>query len=280
MAERLCRQVAQFLAEPDAGADDRTATGFARARLALSLAEGLDGAVAGPRDGASAVDDLGQLAAFLDQGLPQSEWNAMVDALADDATRRAEASSAAAFLDDIDGACPPLPAGLEMRAGEAFGQEASAAHGQAVGQARWPALWPPLRALRPSLVAIALVAVATPLVVLPLIWHAPDASLGTDSGPVGRGLSPPGTGRARPADRPIAAPAATPSSCEPAANPAQGDQPAGDRQKAETESAGGRTPEQRAAAPSPDLSVEAPCRSELSGEGDRALTRPPAAGRN
>jgi hypothetical protein len=279
MAERLCREVAQFLAEHDGGADNRTATGFARVRLALSLAEGLDRAVAGPRDGdgASAVDDLGQLAAFLDQGLPHSQWNAIVDALADDATRRAEASSAAAFLDDIAGACPALPAGLEMRAGEAFGQEASAAHGQSVGQGRWPALWPLLRVLRPSLVAIALVAVATPLVVLPLIWHAPDASVDTDSGPVGRGLSPPGTGRARPADRPTGAPAATPS-CEPAANPAQGDQPAGDRQKAERESAGGRKPEERAAAP--DLSVDAPCRSELSGEGDRASTRPPAAGRN
>jgi hypothetical protein len=279
MAERLCRELAQFLAEHDGGADNRTATGFARARLALSLAEGLDGPVAGPRDGASAVDDLGQLAAFLDQGLPQSEWNAIVDALADDATRRAEASSAAAFVDDIDGACPPLPAGLEMRAAEAFGQEASAAHGRSVGQGRWPALWPPPRVLRPGLVAIALVAVATPLVVLPLIWHAPDASVDTDSGPVGRGLSPPATGRARPADRPTGAPAATPS-CEPAANPAQGDQPAGDRQKAETESAGGRKPGERAAAQSPDLSVDAPCRSELSGESDRASTRPPAAGRN
>jgi hypothetical protein len=279
MAERLYRQVAQLLAEHDGGADDRTATGFARARLALSLAEGLDGEVAAPRDGASAVDDLGQLAAFLDQGLPQSEWNAVVDALADDPMRRAEASSAAAFLDDIDGACPPLPAGLETRAGEAFGDQASAAHGQTVGPGRWTMLWLPLRVLRPGLVAVALVAVATPLVVLPLIWHAPDASVDTDSGPVGRGLSPPGTGKARPADRPTGAPAATPS-CEPAANPAQGDQPAGDTQKAETESAGGRKREERAAAQPPDLSADAPCRSELSGEGGRASTRPSAARRN
>jgi hypothetical protein len=274
MAERLCREVAQFLAEPD------EPTGFARARLALSLAEGLDGEVAGPPDGASAVDDLGELAAFLDQRLPQSEWNAVVDALADDATRRAEASSAAAFLDDIEGACLPLPAGLATRAGETFADQASSAPGQAVGQGRWSTLWPPSRVLRPSLVAVALVLVATPLVVLPIIWHAGDGSVeNTDGGPRERGLSPPGTGKARPADRSTGAPAATPS-CEPAATPAQGDRPAGDKQKAATEPAGGRKAEERAAAQSPDTPLEGPCRSELSVEGGRASTRPPAPGPN
>src|SRR5262249_48385625 len=169
MAERLCREVAQFLAEHDGRVDDQTATGFAHARLAVTLAEGLDGEVAPPRDGASAADDPGHVAAFLDQGLPQSEWNAVAETLAHDAVRRAEASSAAAFLDDIEGACPPLPAGLETRAVETFGHRESAQPGQTVRQGRWSTLWPPPKALRPSLVAVVLVAVVTPLV-LPLIW--------------------------------------------------------------------------------------------------------------
>jgi hypothetical protein len=107
MAERLCQEVAQFLADHDDRTDDQSAAGFARARVAVSLAEGLDAEVGGGlRDRATAADDPGRLAAFLDLGLPQSERNAVVAALADDATRRAEASSAAAFLDGIDGACP------------------------------------------------------------------------------------------------------------------------------------------------------------------------------
>jgi hypothetical protein len=275
MAERLCRELAQFLAEHDGRADDQAATGITRARLAVSLAEGLDGEVAGPRNRAGAVDDPAQLAAFLDQGLGEAEWNAVVDTLAHDATWRAEANSAAAFLDDIEGACPPLPAGLETRAAETFAVVASAERGHRAGQGRWSALWPPLRGVRPGLVAVVLVAVLTPLA-LPLIWHARDASVpNTDSGPVERSLSPPGRGRGT--DRSTAAPAATPS-CGPSA--AQGDRPAGDKDKAETEAAGGRKPEQPAAAQSPGMSVDDPCRSELSGEGGRASTRPPPAGRN
>jgi hypothetical protein len=278
MAERLCRELAQLLAEHDGHAGDQAATGIARARLAVSLAEGLDGEVAGPRNRASAVDDPGELAAFLDQGLGEAEWNAVVDTLAHDATRRAEANSAAAFLDDIEGTCSPLPAGLETRAAETFAVEASAERGQRAGQGRWSTLWPALRGLRPGLVAVVLVAVVTPLA-LPLVWHARDASVhNTDSGPLERSLSPPGRGRGTPADRSTGAPAATPS-CGPSANAAQGDRPAGDKDKAETGPAGGTKPEQRAAGQSPGMPVDDPCRSEL-GEGGRASTRPPPAGRN
>jgi hypothetical protein len=277
MAERLCRELTQFLAEHDGGADDQAVTGFARQRLALSLAEGLDGEVAGPRDGA--LDDPGHLAAFLDQGLPESEWNAVADTLAHDAMRRAEASSAAAFLDDIAGACPPLPAGLETRAVEAFIGQASAEQGETARQGRWLTLWLPLRVLRPGLVAVVLAAVLTPLA-LPLIWHARDASVqNTDGGPVERSLSPPGRGKGTPADRSTGAPAAPPS-CEARANAAQGDRQAGDKDKAEPEAAGGRKPEERAATQSPGMPVDDPCRSELSGEGGRASTRPPEAGRH
>lgn len=275
MAERLSREVAQFLAEHDGRADDQAGTGFARARLALSLADALDGEVAGPRDRANAVDDPGHLAAFLDQGLPEAEWNAVVDTLAHDAMQRAEVSSAAAFLDDSEGACSPLPAGLETRAAETFADHTPAEQGETAGQGRWSRLWPPLR---PSLVAVVLVAVVTPLA-LPLIWHTRDAVHNTDSGPVERGLSPPGRSNQTPADRSTGAPAATPA-CEPSANASQGDRPAGDKDKAEREAAGGRTPEEPKAAQSPGGSVDDPCRSELSVDGGRVSTRPPPAGRN
>ena len=279
MAERLCRELAQLLAEHDGRADDQAATSLARARLALSLGEGLDREVAEPGDHASAVDEPGQLAAFLDQGLPESEWKAVVDTLTHDAVRRAEASSAAAFLDDIEAACSPLPAALAARAVETFADQAGAEPGQTVGQGRWSTLWSRLRVLRPSLVAVALVAVLTPLA-LPLIWHARDASVhNPDGGPVERGLSAPGRGKATPADRSTGAPAATPS-CPPSANAAQGDRPADDKDKAEPEAVGGRKPEEGAAAPSPGKSVDNPCRSELPVEGGRASTRAPAAGRN
>jgi hypothetical protein len=279
MAERLCQEVAQFLAEHNGRDDDRRATGLVRARLAVNLAEGLDREVTGPGDPASAVDDPAHLSAFLDQGLPPSEWNAVVDTLAQDPMRRAEASSAAAFLDDIEGACPPLPAGLETRAAETFGHLASAEQGRPVGQRRWSALWPPLSVLRPGLAAVVLVAVLTPLA-LPLIWHARDASVeDTDSNPVVRSLSRPGAGKGTPADKSSGTPATTPS-CEPGVNTAQGDRPAGDTHKTETESADRGKPEEAAGMQSPDLSVDDPCRSKPSVEGGPASTRPPATGRN
>jgi hypothetical protein len=279
MAERLCQEVAQFLADHDDRTDDQPGAGFARARVAVSLAEGLDAEVGGgPRDRATAADDPGRLAAFLDLGLPQSERNAVVAALADDATRRAEASSAAAFLDGIDRACPPLPAGLVERAVEAFG--ATLQQGRPVGRGEWSRSWLPPRVLLPSFVALVLVAVLTP-VVLSLIWDGRDASVGdTRSGPIERSLfPPPDTGKRTPADRSTADPAAR--SCEPAANAAQSDRPAGNTHKAGTEAtepAGGemKKPEERGAAQSAGTSAEDPCRPGLSVEGGRASTRPPA----
>jgi hypothetical protein len=285
MAERLCQEVAQFLADHDDCTDGQPA-GLARARVAVSLAEGLGGEVGdGPPDHATVADDPGRLAAFLDVGLPQSERSAVIAALADDATRRAETSSAAAFLDGIDGACPPLPAGLVARAVATFG--ASPAQGQpVVGQGQWSRSWLPPRILWPSLVALVLVAVLTP-VVLSLIWEEGDVSVrDSRGGPIERSLAPPpGTGKRTPADRSTVDPA--PRSCEPAANAAQSDQPAGNTHKAGTEAtepAGGETmkPEDRGAAQSAGTSADDPCRPGPSVDGGSASTRapPPAPVRN
>ena len=60
MDERLCQKVAQFLVEHDDRTDDQPAAGFAHARVAVSLAEGLDGEVDGPRDRTTATDDAGR----------------------------------------------------------------------------------------------------------------------------------------------------------------------------------------------------------------------------
>jgi hypothetical protein len=282
MADRLCQEVAQFLAEEDGRADDQTATGFGRARVAVSLSEGLDGDI--PRDRATAADDPGRLASFLDRGLAQSEWDAVVAALAHDAVARAEASSAAAFVDAIDGARPPLPAGLVARAIETFGHHASPEQEKTVGQSQPSRSWPALKVLQPSLVALSLVAVLTP-VVLSLVWHERDASVrDTRSGPIERSLAPPpATGKKTPADRSTGEPAAR--SCEPTAKVAQGDRPADDAHKSEpaaTEPTGGEMKrlEARGAAQSLGTSADDPCRHELSVEEGRASTRPPAGARN
>jgi len=271
MAERLCQEIAQFLAERDEQTDDQPAAGFAHARLAVSLAEGLDGKVGGPRDHATAVDDPGRLAAFLDQGLPRPERNAVVAALANDAMRRAEASSAAAFLDDIDRACPPLPAGLVARTVETLGRQAFPQKGQTVEQDRWSRLRPLLGGLRPSLVGLVLVGVLTP-VVLSLILHERDASVrDIRNGPIERSFAPlPGAGKSTPLDRSTGEPAA--HSCEPSAKAAGGNQPTADRHDAEpdaTKPAGGdaKKPEERGTAQTPGISVDDPCRPERSVEG-------------
>jgi hypothetical protein len=279
MAERLCQEVAQFLADR---VDDQTARGLARARIAVSLAEGLDGEVGGPRDRATAAEGPGRLSALLDHGLPQSERDAVVAALAHDAMRRAEASSAAAFLDGINNACPPLPAGLMARAVDTFEYRASPKQVPTVCLGQWSRSWLPRWGLRPSLAALVLVAVLTP-VVLSLIWDERNASV-RDGGPIARSLAPlPGKGEETSPDRSIGKPAAR--SCGPTVKAAQDDQLAGGTHKAETdatEPVGGemRKAEERGAAHSLDASADDPCRTQSSSEDGRAPARPPAGARN
>jgi hypothetical protein len=221
MAEHLCQEVAHFLAEGDGRADGQPVSGLARARLAVSLAEGLERGDAAPRDRATIADDPGRLAAFLDHGLPSSERTAVVTALAHDAVRRAEASSAVAFLNGIEDACAPMPAGLIARAVETFGNQASAEKGATTaGRGQWSRSRPSWRLLLPSFAALMLVAVLTP-VVLSLIWDEHSASVPDDDSPIKRSIAPPpGTAKRMPRDSSTGELAAP--SCESAA---PGDQP-------------------------------------------------------
>jgi hypothetical protein len=282
MAHRLCQEIAQFLADHDGRADDRMVTGVARARVAVSLAEGIDGEVGGPNDHAIAADDLGRLAAFLDHGLPQPERNAMVATLAHDGMRRAEARSAVAFLNDIEDACAPLPAQLVARAIETFGHQASAERQQTVGQGQWSRPWPSRRVLLSSFAVLALAAVLTPAA-LSLIRDEHQGSV-QDDGPIGRSLAPPPAANKRmPLDGAIGEPAVR--SCESTTKTAQGDQPAGDASSPSpnaTELVGGELakPQGPTAAQSSGASADNPCWPQPSAENGRAPIGPPARPRD
>lgn len=107
---------------------------LAKARLAASLAEGLDRARiadlrAGLRDGTRA--------AFLDARLSVADRQIVVTALSHDPAERAEISSAATLLDCIGTDLAPLPPGLLAKAAAAFAAANSTArHGVAVGGRR------------------------------------------------------------------------------------------------------------------------------------------------
>ena len=100
---------------------------LAKARLAASMAEGLDRArIADLRAGLSEA----ARAAFLDARLSAVERQIVVTALSNDPGERAEISSAADLLDSIGTDPIPLPPGLLAKAAAAFAAENSAAgHG-------------------------------------------------------------------------------------------------------------------------------------------------------
>ena len=93
---------------------------LAKARLAASMAEGLDRArIADMRAG---LND-GARAAFLDARLSVAERQTVVTALSHDPEERAEISSAAALLDWVGSDPIPLPPGLLAKATAAFAPE-------------------------------------------------------------------------------------------------------------------------------------------------------------
>jgi hypothetical protein len=112
---------------------------LAKARLAASMAEGLDCArIADLRAGLSD----GARAAFLDARLSAAERQIVVTTLSHDPGERAEISSAADLLNCVGTDLIPLPPGLLAKAAAAFAAENSAAgHGLAVpGRQRRQAL--------------------------------------------------------------------------------------------------------------------------------------------
>jgi hypothetical protein len=100
MTERLSHEIAQLLADDDARADRAEARRLLRARLAVSISEGLgrdrDGE-AGSSDCAR-MGDCARMAAFLDRAVSAAERDAIVASLADDAVMRSELAAIAGTL--------------------------------------------------------------------------------------------------------------------------------------------------------------------------------------
>jgi hypothetical protein len=96
MTERLSREIARLLAEDDARADRSEARRLLRARLAVSISEGLGR----DRDGeaGTGTGDCARMAAFLDRAVSPAERDAIVASLADDAVMRSELAAIAGTL--------------------------------------------------------------------------------------------------------------------------------------------------------------------------------------
>jgi hypothetical protein len=91
MTERLRHEIALLLAEDDARADRSEARSLLRARLAVSIAEGLGR----DRDGEAGTGDCARMATFLDRAVSPAERDAIVGSLADDAVTRSELAAIA-----------------------------------------------------------------------------------------------------------------------------------------------------------------------------------------
>jgi hypothetical protein len=114
MIERLSQEPASVLAEDDDRSDRLQTYELLRAQLSRTISEGLgQGSLAAGQWGEI---DNAQIAACLDGSLSQAERDAVVARLANDPVARAELSSAAALLDEIQARPATAPAGLVVRA--------------------------------------------------------------------------------------------------------------------------------------------------------------------
>lgn len=268
MAERLCREITLLLAEHDDRPDDPTGVrDLVRARLAISLSEGLGREADVLRDGEAGVDDRARLAAFFDDRLPGPERDAIVAARLNDPSCRADLSSAAALLDSIEAEPVTLPAGLLARAVDTFAPATPSHRARAAVQrhpfAAWlvgrPVFWP-------SLATLVVIVALTPAV-LPVLWDKGDAPAPSTTGPaIGRGVAPlPEAGKRSPTDRSTSEPNAR--SCDHSGDPAQAGQRSG-------EAKSGR---ENAPVQSPDATSEDPCLPKPP-TGDGQATKPPLPG--
>jgi hypothetical protein len=119
MSNRVAQEIRWLLADESDRRPSATRR-LAKARLAASLAEGLDRArIAELRAGLS---DAAR-AAFLDARLSVAERQIVITALSHDPGERAEISSAAALLDRVGTDLIPPPPGLLAKAAAAFAAE-------------------------------------------------------------------------------------------------------------------------------------------------------------
>lgn len=264
MAERLCREITLLLAEHDDRPDDPTGVrDLVRARLAISLSEGLGREADVLRDGEAGVDDRARLAAFFDDRLPGPERDAIVAARVNDPTCRADLSSAAALLDSIEAEPVTLPAGLLARAVDTFAPAQPSHRARAAVQRHPSAAWLGRAVFWPSLATLVVIVALTPAV-LQMLWNKRDAPEPDTTGPaIGRGVAPlPEAGRRSPAGRSTSEPNAR--SCDHSGDPAQAGQRSG-------EAKGGQ---ENAPVQSPDATSGDPCLPKPP-TGDGQATKPP-----
>jgi hypothetical protein len=170
ITERLRDELASLLDQPESKPKpgDETSRDELRARLSADVAEGVARSVR--RNGVAASDDLAALAAYLDDGLPAVEREAMAARLAADPAARSEAAAMADLLGDMDAAPAALPPHLAARAAALLAPErhrpvrASAGAGLlhlATGR------WRPMTHF--GLAAFAACALAA-VIVTPLLW--------------------------------------------------------------------------------------------------------------
>lgn len=114
MIERLSQEPASVPTEDDDRADRLQTYELLRAQLSRTISEGLG--QGSPAAGQWGEIDNAQIAAFLDGSLPRAEWDAVAARLANDPVARAELTSAAALLDEINARPAAAPAGLVVRA--------------------------------------------------------------------------------------------------------------------------------------------------------------------
>jgi hypothetical protein len=108
MAGRLPDEIERLLAEAGGGLDSPAREAL-RARLAASLAQGLDSHSGADRRADDPADNLSGLAAFLDGQLTGAAREAFVQNLVEAPGRRAELDSAAALLDTVGDGAPVAP---------------------------------------------------------------------------------------------------------------------------------------------------------------------------
>jgi hypothetical protein len=158
MVGRVPYEIERLLAEAGGGLD-APAREALRARLAASLAEGLE-----PRSGTNRkADDIARLAAFLDGRLTGAEREAFIHGLAEAPSRRTELDSAAALLDAVGGGGPVAPA-LLAQAADKFAPAAAAPALAAARPSWWANARPGMRGIR-----IAATAALAALVLVPAI---------------------------------------------------------------------------------------------------------------
>jgi hypothetical protein len=160
MAGRFPDEIERLLAEAGSGLDTPAREAL-RARLAASLAQGLDSRSGADRRAGGLADDLSDLAAFLDGRLTGAAREAFIQNLIEAPSRRAELDSAAALLDAVgDGV--PVAHELLVQAAAKFAPAPVTPSATAAKPSWWARGRPGTRGIRLAVTAVLALVVLVP----------------------------------------------------------------------------------------------------------------------